>query len=133
MSKEVAQAWLQASHDDLILIKEIIHNEQLTHLVAFHAQQSIEKSLKGLLEFEGRDVPKKHDLLLLKDSVLPKMTMLDEEILEELNELYIESRYPGDFGLLPSGKPTLAEAENFFKHAKNVYEQVKNQLDGDVC
>lgn len=130
MSKEVAQAWLQASHDDLILIQEILHNEQLTHLVAFHAQQSIEKSLKGLLELENRDVPKKHDLLLLKNLVLPWIGKMDEEILEELNELYIESRYPGDFGLLPSGKPTVQEAEHFYHYAKSVYDQIKNEING---
>ena len=50
--------WLKSAADDLLLIKEIIDNPFLTHLSAFHAQQSIEKSFKALLEFHQLSVPK---------------------------------------------------------------------------
>ncbi|MDD5373623.1 MAG: HEPN domain-containing protein [Sulfurimonas sp.] len=42
--------WLKAANDDLLTINEIINNNFLTHIVAFHAQQSVEKTLKALLE-----------------------------------------------------------------------------------
>jgi len=32
---------------------------------------------------------------------------------ELLNKLYIDSRYPGEFGLLPTGAPTVDEAREF--------------------
>ena len=38
--------------------------------------------------------------------------------------LYIESRYPGDMGLLPNGKPTLANAKEFYNEAENIFNQV---------
>jgi len=42
--------WIKAASDDLLVIEKIIDNEELTHIVAFHSQQAIEKSLKSLLE-----------------------------------------------------------------------------------
>ena len=51
------------------------------------------------------------------------------EILTDLDDLYIESRYPGELGLLPNGKPTRAEAQQFYDCAKSIYEQVKRILD----
>ena len=35
--------WLKVSIDDLMTIEEIILNENLTHISAFHTQQSVEK------------------------------------------------------------------------------------------
>ena len=45
---------------DLKVIQEIIDNESLTSMTAFHSQQSIEKSLKAILEYNNQDVPKIH-------------------------------------------------------------------------
>ena len=45
-----------------------------------------------------------------------------------MDDLYIESRYPGDLGLLPNGKPTIADAEEFYNFAKEIFEKVKNIL-----
>jgi HEPN domain-containing protein len=58
----LTKEWMKASEDDLILIGEIIHNEILTHLIAFHSQQAVEKSLKALLVFQNIDIPKTHSL-----------------------------------------------------------------------
>ena len=32
---------------------------------------------------------------------------------------------PGDLGLLPNGKPTIADAEEFYNFAKEIFEKVK--------
>lgn len=48
--KKITEAWIQSAESDLMLIREIITNTYLTHLVAFHAQQAIEKSFKALIE-----------------------------------------------------------------------------------
>jgi hypothetical protein len=42
--------------------------------------------------------------------------------------LYIDARYPGDFGLLPNGKPGIAEALLFQQAAKEIYDRVCNHL-----
>jgi hypothetical protein len=42
--------WLKASKDDLLAIEELVDNPHLTHIVAFHAQQCVEKSMKAIIE-----------------------------------------------------------------------------------
>ncbi len=128
MNKTIALEWLKAANDDLLLISNIITNESLTHLTAFHCQQAIEKSFKAILEYNDNNVPKKHDLLALKDLVSDYLKVDNEDILETLNSLYIESRYPGNLGLLPDGKPTIENAEEFYSFAKNIYENANELL-----
>ena len=130
MNKLIAKEWLKAANDDLLLITNIIDNESLTHLVAFHCQQAIEKSFKAVLEYNNNNVPKRHDLLMLKDFVVDQIEIENEDMLEALNSLYTESRYPGDLGLLPEGKPTTQEAEEFYSFAKNIYEQADELISG---
>lgn len=40
--KKLTEAWLRAAQDDLDVIDRILLDEHLTHIVAFHAQQSLE-------------------------------------------------------------------------------------------
>ena len=49
--------WLKASRDDLLTIEEIINNPHLTHIVAFHSQQCVEKSMKAIIEDNEIDIP----------------------------------------------------------------------------
>ena len=120
----MALAWLKASYSDLVVIEEIVHNDYLSHMVAFHSQQSIEKSFKAILELHKNRVPRKHDLLLLKDLVAEYIDVDNEDILEDLNELYIDSRYPNSFGILPQGKPTLENAKEFYAFANDIFDKV---------
>ena len=46
--KKISQEWLKSAEDDLEAIDEMIKNKSLTNIVAFHAQQAIEKSLNPL-------------------------------------------------------------------------------------
>ena len=124
--KSIASDWMSAAHDDLELIQEIIHNENLTNLVAFHSQQAIEKSFKSILEEYDGNVPRMHNLETLLPKVNRHVTFIDAELdlFEDLDKLYIDSRYPGDFGLLPNGKPTIDEAKKFYELALLIHEAV---------
>lgn len=115
-----ASEWLKAARLDLDSIPYILHVEHLTPVVAFHAQQSVEKSLKALLEFKGRHIPKTHKLQTLFDIAKPEFE-IDEEILLVLDDLYIDARYPGDFGLLPDGIPSVEHATVFYQFAQDVF------------
>ena len=48
--KTLTQEWLNAARDDILTIEELIDSEHLTHIVAFHAEQAVEKCLKAILE-----------------------------------------------------------------------------------
>ncbi len=41
-----------------------------------------------------------------------------------LDDLYIDARYPGDFGLLPNGQPTLENAKEFYEFAEKVFVKI---------
>ena len=128
----LAQEWLKAANDDLFTIQHIINEEHLTNVVAFHAEQAVEKCFKAMLEALDINFPKTHDLrklceLLPSDSDLD----IDEETLLKVNELYIDSRYPGEFGLLPNGKPTLEDGREFYQFARDIYATVCVRLQGE--
>ena len=116
--------WLKAARDDLLTVEEILDNPHLTHIVAFHAQQCIEKSMKAIIEENEIDIPKIHKLVKLYEKVSFSLDSLDEEMMSVLDGLYIESRYPGDMGLLPHGKPSIDEAKEFYSFASNVFDKV---------
>jgi HEPN domain-containing protein len=54
---------------------------------------------------------------------------VDRGILTDLDDLYIESRYPGALGLLPNGRPTREDAERFYRFAQNLYQQIGRTLE----
>jgi HEPN domain-containing protein len=127
--KKQTEGWLNSAEDDLILIKEIIRNEHLTHMVAFHSQQAIEKSFKSVLEEKEAKVPKIHDIITLKGKIEKYIRPdIDQEIFDQLNELYIESRYPTDLGLLPDGKPSKEIADKFFSMATEIHTNIRDYL-----
>lgn len=121
--KPVTGDWLKSAETDLLTIAEIIENPALTAVVAFHAQQGIEKVYKALIEEFNLTPARTHDLLTLKgltERVCPLAA--DEDMLSLLNKLYIDARYPGELGLLPTGRPSVADARDFYRFAMDVYE-----------
>lgn len=128
--KKQAEHWLNAAKDDLLLIKEIIHNENLSHMVAFHSQQAIEKSFKAILEEKESHVPRIHDIITLNEKIKKYIILeIDQEIFDQINELYIDARYPSNLGLLPDGKPSEKIAKSFFNTATSIYEDIKKFLN----
>ena len=131
MASFQTKEWLRAGYGDLRNIGYIVHDEFLTHMVAFHAQQTVEKTLKAIIEHEENRIPRVHKLQNLIGRI--ELTIeVDEGIVEILDELYIDSRYPGDIGLLPHGKPTLHDAKEFQEFAQNIFDEVCSALEVDT-
>jgi len=127
-NKKQALQWIKAANDDLDNISYIIKVEHLTNIVAFHSQQAIEKSFKALIEYKKIEFIKTHNLEKLYKK-LEDIIEVDYESLEFINELYIDSRYPGDMGLLPYGKPTIDDAKEFYEFANDVFDRVCEILE----
>lgn len=105
--KPVTQAWLLKAGEDLEAIRTLRGNPQLTGVIAFHAQQCVEKCLKAVAEERVGTVPHVHDLRRLWGVVADQFSQaLDVDLLRELTDIYTNCRYPGDLGLLPSGRLT---------------------------
>ncbi|MBU1667590.1 HEPN domain-containing protein [bacterium] len=125
----LVDGWLESASGDLQNIEYIIKDENLTHIVAFHSQQCVEKSFKALLEYKNQEVPKQHSTLTLYGLVSEFIDILiNEEVLSAFDDLYIDSRYPGNFGLLPYGKPTLDDAREFYELAVYIYEYIRKKV-----
>jgi HEPN domain-containing protein len=86
------------------------------------------KTLKAIYEYKEEKVPKVHKIQSLIDNLDIDLE-LDDNLIQLLDTLYIESRYPADLGLLPYGKPTLEDAQELYKFAQNTFNMVCNLLN----
>jgi len=119
--KKTTKEWFNSAESDLLLINEIHLNQELTHLSAFHAQQTIEKSFKAIIEEFELGFIKTHSLETLHNIVKEKIQLkFDLDLLIILDQLYIDARYPGELGLLPNGKPSIEECKVFFELARSI-------------
>jgi HEPN domain-containing protein len=116
--------WLEFAEIDLKAARALLKEGSLSPVVCFHAQQSVEKCLKALIEFKGLNPPKSHDLIMLYGHVMK----LEEDTLAKLNQTYIDSRYPASLGFLPEGPPDAEDAKGFYEYACEVLAQVKGVL-----
>jgi HEPN domain-containing protein len=92
-------------------------------MTCFHAQQAAEKLFKALVAVHHQEIPRTHNLNRLHavcEELLGAKLHLDEEGLSFLNDVYIDSRYPSDFGALPSGQSDKREAETALEWAKGL-------------
>lgn len=127
--KAVTAGWLRSARADLETIDAIIGKPNLAAMVAFHAQQCVEKCLKALLEEFDIEVGKTHNLLTLKAAAERNYPIdWDEDTLSLLNKLYIDSRYPAEFGLLPNGAPTLEDARDLARFAAKAMDEAEALL-----
>ena len=122
--KSAVSRWLELAEIDLKAARVLLKEGGLTGVVCFHAQQSVEKSLKALIESKDLNPPKSHDLILLYNRV-DDLVQLDEDTLSKLNQVYIDTRYPASVGLLPDGLPDLEDAKAFYDYAHEMYNQIK--------
>ncbi|MBF0132053.1 MAG: HEPN domain-containing protein [Magnetococcales bacterium] len=98
-NRDYCREWLKKADHDLITARSVLALvDGPTDTPCFHAQQAVEKALKGLLTFHGIDFGRTHDLLVLFDLVSPLLPELArfEEGLGVMSGYAVETRYPGD-------------------------------------
>ncbi len=97
IARKVKQ-WLEHAEDDLRLAE---HGMTLTsgvpyRLIAYHAQQCVEKHLKAYLVYHKVDFPYTHNISLLLNLCLELAAWTEEmEDAKELTSYAITTRYPG--------------------------------------
>jgi len=127
--KPVTEAWLIKAGEDLEAIRSLHGNPQLTGVIAFHAQQCVEKCLTAVAEERTGVVPRVHDLRRLWQVVASQFREpLDVDLLRELTDVYTDSRYPGDLGVTPLGTPTEHDATRSEQFAGRVHTMVLSIL-----
>lgn len=82
-----------------------------------------------MIEEQDKPSIKSHDLLRLQLNANIQLSGSETIMLSMINEVYIDTRYPGDLGLLPHGKPTISEMETFIQSCETLFYRIKDQLD----
>ena len=114
--------WLDFAKTDLRSCENNLIDEFVTNIVAFHAQQAVEKAFKALLSEKGIPVPRVHNLIRLHSfSEQYLIEPINFSELDALDDVYTSSRYPVDFGLTASGKPSLTESNALFESAEKIF------------
>jgi HEPN domain-containing protein len=130
MSQSDGARWIEAAKSDLAAAQSLFKDGHY-HLCAFHAQQSAEKLLKGLLRLLGH-LPWGHncfDLLTQANTLLSGSPATPDlfAAASRLDGHYIPSRYPDAF---PTGVPAdyyhQAEAEEALDDAHSLLAFVNN-------
>ena len=93
MMNPVVQEWIDYAKRDIQAAERLSDDKNLSAIACFHSQQSVEKSLKAIVEFKSQIPPKIHDLIRLYE-IIDNAIKIEEDMLARLNELYIDSRYP---------------------------------------
>jgi HEPN domain-containing protein len=87
--------WLDLARED-INVAEVLRNGKKPLYAGFMCHLAVEKVLKAKIENTGKALPKIHNLNRLAElgSILELMTECQRELLDMLNPLQIEARYP---------------------------------------
>jgi len=124
---KVNKKWLYFADEDYKIIIYLWNKEKKFYRsICFHAQQYVEKVLKGILEEKGDAIPRIHDINALVRRVEKlgiKVPLTENQILF-LSSVYIDTRYPPDVGLLPDGEPQKKDTEIAVKAAKKIREWI---------
>lgn len=96
--------------------------------VAFMCQQAVEKILKAFyVQKESELPPRTHNLLYIVDMLEIDMQNKDLALLSQLNQFYLESRYPGERVKLAKviGKN---ETQEMLERTKGVWKCLRRKL-----
>jgi HEPN domain-containing protein len=125
-NRDYALEWFSKARNDLHAAMAVLESEYgITDVPCFHAQQCVEKALKGVLVLHDVSFVRTHDLMVL----LAEIVKIDEsfleykEVCEELCEFAVEVRYPGGISVPPEG-----EAKRFVKKAELILDKAKSFL-----
>ena len=124
--KKQAEDWIALANKDLYAAEIMAKDDySLTNIVAFHCQQAIEKYLKAFLIENDIPLIRTHDLIKLNGMIKEVKDLdIDEEKLIMINEVYIDSRYPGELGLFPGGTPSNKQVRDFIEYVKEVKTKI---------
>jgi len=122
---DLVKEWFQKADNDILSIENNLMAEKIpTDVVCFHAQQAVEKYLKGYLIYYNIEFEFVHNLIYLNNLAIKHDNEFEKlkEISKKLNEYAVIPRYPYFY------TPTLEEAKEAYKMALKVKEFVLSKV-----
>jgi HEPN domain-containing protein len=114
------QLWFEFAKRDLGSCRKLLEGKFYAN-ACYHAQQAVEKALKGLLLYRGKTVIKTHSLpelfVLLEEAALAS----HRDAIDVLNKYYIPTRYPD---LIEGDEPSWFSDENEARNALALAREV---------
>ena len=96
---DLARGWLLKAASDISAARRVVDGDGPYDTACFHAQQAIEKALKGFLALQKQALPRTHDLdeLQIACLALAPLPGLAELDLTEATDYGVLVRYDRDF------------------------------------
>jgi HEPN domain-containing protein len=128
---ENPNAWTFFADKDLLAAETLAVNAKLSGETIFHCQQAVEKYLKAFLAKNKISIKKTHDLIdLYSEAKKIKIMNLDLDLLKDLRDLYVETRYPSNIGTFEEGSlPSAEDVKIYLDFAESVAKIVKAGLE----
>ena len=125
--KPATADWIELAKRDFSAAKKLVDDEYLSNVCLFHCQQTIEKLFKAILEEHKIKIPKIHSVTTLFEKLpteFKNISAIDQDELGLIDDIYIDSRYPGEIGLMPNGFPSKSDAKNVLRITEKIYHSV---------
>ena len=123
--KQEVRRWLAQGTRDLVTAKNSIKSKDY-YAASYWAQQSVEKILKAYYLKKFSKLKKVHNLVILaKELNLP--TELTEKC-DELNTIYIDTRYPDAISSLPFTRYNLHKSQKDVRIAEEIVKWLKKNI-----
>ncbi|MCK5847754.1 MAG: HEPN domain-containing protein [Caldisericia bacterium] len=127
--KETVKVWIDFAEKDFKAKELLKKTEGMELIFAFHCQQTIEKLMKAILVENDIFPHKTHDLgrlcAIMPSSYKNQLNNFHTQ-LDELGQIYLDSRYPSDFAMLPNA--TLNESD--IEHINYITDQLYDLMMG---
>lgn len=126
--EELAHAYLRKARQDLVALRHLLAVADVAdEIVGFHAQQAVEKALKGVLLWYGVRFRRTHNLRELVNLVQDQGIILPEEArdIDTLTPYAVEFRY----GVLSAVEPA-ENRQGLLERSEAVYSWAESLLNG---
>ena len=124
------RSWFLKAGDDLRAAEfELTAEPPLTADIVFHAQQAVEKAIKGFLSWHDRPFRKTHNLVEIGEAATAVDPALEPALRRAapLTEYAWRFRYPGDLD-----EPPVEEAQEALAIARQVFKSLLSRLPAEV-
>jgi HEPN domain-containing protein len=126
--KDAAKEWLKQAEDELGMGSYLLKGGYFKG-ACYHAQQSVEKSIKASLLAKGWELERIHSierLLSITDNFGISLNISEDDAVF-IDSIY-RGRYPVEAGLLPLGEPSESDAKRAISIANTTYTKIQTIL-----